>query len=460
MGPKIDCGSNNNPDSDNELDLTRIDNEVRVLHGQLLTQLSDSLLDAPMDSLGVVGETERLEDLTLGSDEEREINSIPGPSKAKETGPSTSATTHSQSSSESEAEKTLVRQDAVGTDDEATVPVSRTKKDKAIWSVRKSVDFLNKIATSDPALLDKRGKLIIKKNRKNIHKFERTYGPIAKILGLAYPVGFRGKVDEGSDNAPQGEESSSTLETNVKGKGTAQASKPGEPAASQVKSGSAAPKAGNKGCSDQSSKPSCSKQATAGGAKKDVSASNPKKSEEKAAPSKANTLKTPLKGTPKKDSTGKEQNSKPTTADRQQGGNPKDKKVVKRARSGDDQQKPKAKKASQTSGGSHKDTKSVVRRTQSEDDKPSTSKKAREASKSGSIQAAVINRNDPDGRITTEMWRLKSFRLGIGLMKLHSWVRIGTRESRLSVVAIRKHLNSLELQLAEVATYVQARNWM
>ena len=133
------------------------------------------------------------------------------------------------------------------------------------------MDFPDKIATSNPALHDKREKLVIKKNRRNIHKFERTYGLIAKILGLANPVGFRENVDESSDNAPQGEESSSTLETKVKGKVTAQPVKPSESSTSQPK------KWVTKDAVIPLAKSSCGKHNIARVVKKDVTAYQPKK---------------------------------------------------------------------------------------------------------------------------------------------------------------------------------------
>lgn len=46
--------------------------------------------------------------------------------------------------------------------------------------------FVTQWPIRDPTLLDKGDKYIIKESRKNIHKFERTYDSIDKILDLAY----------------------------------------------------------------------------------------------------------------------------------------------------------------------------------------------------------------------------------------------------------------------------------
>ena len=140
---------------------------------------TDDLLGSPKDSLVETGATEKLEDLSLGSDEEHEITmiSVHAQDQVKDlpVSEASSARVSEQACSK------LVRQDAVKPSLTTDVD-SRKKEEIAKNGVRVSLVYLNKIDNKDLSSFGGRYKYIIKRHRKSVIRYEKIYGSTTAIL--------------------------------------------------------------------------------------------------------------------------------------------------------------------------------------------------------------------------------------------------------------------------------------
>ena len=382
-----------------------VQRDILLQESQLLGQLSetDEILGISRDSFTGTSATEKLENLTLGSEDEHEITVISVRAQSLEKnssveagsergGGSTNTEGHSSNSG-------LVRQDAV-TLEATTDDVSRTKEEKARSGVRASLYYLNKIAKRGPLPLTGKDKYLTRKHRRNVKRFERIYGPVCASLGMSYPEGLdvdAGNTPEVSRESTGGKPTSSPIPTGAEVSGSGKPVKPAVLVKQQVTSGKPATTIEMVGHTP-SSKP--------GNQQKVVRDARP--GDDLPSTSKKTSLSKPVSS-----SSGavRASNVKPSTS-KNAGQNPSGslksprKGVVKRARSGDDQQPSMAKKVVHTPNSSSKGHhKEVIKRAVSGSEQPSTSKRAKESVLQNCIQAAVIDRVDPDGRISVEQWR-------------------------------------------------------
>ena len=193
-----------------ERTLTNLHSQITNQEGQILTELGnlDELHGLSSDSFKGTSVTDELGDLHLGSDEEADVTMIPASSKSPEEDTTLRDDTQAQKGVETaqeEATPKLVRQNAVvaTTNPPPDLKRSRTKEEKAKNGARSSLYFLNKMAQRDPTTFTPREKVLIRRHRQDIARFERTYGPTSAILGKSIPKELLVIVEDTSSNVKE-----------------------------------------------------------------------------------------------------------------------------------------------------------------------------------------------------------------------------------------------------------------
>ncbi|XP_065372622.1 uncharacterized protein LOC135964318 [Calliphora vicina] len=369
-------------DSTLEGELTLTDVHARILEheGQVSELDVDGLLGLSKDSFGETSATQRLEELALLSDDEHEITMIAAQNQITETSPPTASDKDNQRSRSAEDDPhgakvaNLVRQAAVEELPNATPrdtdKPGRTKEDRAKNGTRKSLAFLAKMGKRDPGSLTAKEKYLLKKHRQDVARFERIYGPVSVLLGEYSPV--EQQVVAAVDLADTQKGIRSTAPTTssavtTKEGGSSTILQIG--ASARTVDGNKKPPIMGSGAKGMKNPPADSLKGARMGNIKGNGSGGPQTSSSKApgcSKASGNAGVTPsstLKGNQKE--------------------------TIKRARSGDDQPS------------------------------SSTKKLKKSLSQDVYLQAAIIDRNDPDGKISTDQWQLLEARL-LDEMAFHS----------------------------------------